>query len=80
MFDSKTELAPLGGAFSPNGLAQMSGSAQRQTGREIERVQAQALVADVKEQGRGAAHQHGAAERRGPVRPRGAPDPGRPAG
>lgn len=52
MFDSKTELAPLGGAFSPNGLAQMSGSAQRQTGREIERVQAQALVADVKEQGR----------------------------
>jgi hypothetical protein len=52
MFDSKTELAPLGGAFSSNGLAQMSGSAQRQTGREIERVQAQALVADVKEQGR----------------------------
>lgn len=52
MFESKTELAPLGGAFSPNGLAQMSGSTQRQTGREIERVQAQALVADVKEQGR----------------------------
>lgn len=52
MFDSKTELTPLGGAFSPNGLAQMSGNAQRQTGREIERVQAQVLVADVKEQGR----------------------------
>lgn len=52
MFESKTELAPLGGAFSPNGLALMSGSAQRHTGREIERVQAQALVADVKEQGR----------------------------
>jgi hypothetical protein len=52
MFESRTELAPLGGAFSPTGLAQMSGSAQRQTGREIERVQAQALVADVKEQGR----------------------------
>lgn len=52
MFETKTELAPLGGAFSQNGLAQMSGSAQRQTGREIERVQAQALVADVKEQGR----------------------------
>lgn len=52
MFDSKTELAPLGGAFSANGLAQMSSSAQRQTGREIERVQAQALVADVREQGR----------------------------
>jgi len=48
----RTELAPIGGAFSPNGLAQMSGSTQRQTGREIERVQAQALVADVKEQGR----------------------------
>jgi hypothetical protein len=52
MFDSKTELAPLGGAFSQNGLSQMSGSGQRQTGREIERVQAQALVADVREQGR----------------------------
>jgi len=52
MFETKSELAPLGGAFSPSGLAQMSGSAQRQAGREIERVQAQALVADVREQGR----------------------------
>lgn len=52
VFNTKTELAPLGGAFSSNGLSQMSGSMQRQAGREIERVQAQALVADVREQGR----------------------------
>tara|TARA_R110000868_G_C10971200_1_gene769994 strand:+ start:11754 stop:12113 length:360 start_codon:yes stop_codon:yes gene_type:complete len=52
MFSTKTELAPLGGAFSSNGLAQMSGSMQRQTGREVERVQAQAVVAEVREQGR----------------------------
>ena len=52
MFNSKTELAPLGGAFSSNALSQMSGSIQRQTGREIERVQSQALIADVREQGR----------------------------
>jgi hypothetical protein len=30
----------------------MSGSMQRQAGREIERVQAQALIADTREQGR----------------------------
>ncbi len=47
-----TELAPLGGAFSQQGLARMSGSVQRQAGREIERVQAQALIADTREQGR----------------------------
>lgn len=52
MFGTSTELAPLGGAFSQQGLAQMSGSTQRQTGREIERVQAQALIADTREQGR----------------------------
>ena len=52
MFGTSTELAPLGGSFSQQGLAQMSGSMQRQTGREIERVQAQALVADTREQGR----------------------------
>lgn len=46
------ELAPIGGSFGAQGLAQMSGSMQRQTGREIERVQAQALVADTREQGR----------------------------
>ena len=47
-----SDLSPLGGAFSSNALSQMGGSMQRQTGREIERVQAQALVADVREQGR----------------------------
>lgn len=46
------DLAPLGGAFGHQGLAQMSGSTQRQAAREIERVQAQALVADTREQGR----------------------------
>lgn len=49
---STTDLSPTGGAFSQQGLAQMSGSIQRQAGREIERVQAQALVADTREQGR----------------------------
>lgn len=52
MFETTKDLTPLGGAFSANGLAQMSGSMQRQASREIERVQGQALVADVKEQGR----------------------------
>ena len=52
MFGTSTELAPLGGAFRQQGLAQMSGSMKRQAGREIERVQAQALVADTREQGR----------------------------
>lgn len=49
---NNTELAPLGGAFGAQALAQMSGSMQRQAGREIERVQAQALIADTREQGR----------------------------
>jgi hypothetical protein len=40
MFETKKELAPLGGGM------------QRQTGREVERVQGQAIVAEVKEQGR----------------------------
>ncbi len=33
----RNELAPLGGAFSQQSLAQMSGSVQRQTAREVER-------------------------------------------
>ena len=49
---NSTELAPLGGAFGAQALAQMSGGIQRQAGREIERVQAQALIADTREQGR----------------------------
>lgn len=52
MFEAKKELAPLGGAFTSNGLAQMGAGMQRQTGREVERVQGQAVVAEVKEQGR----------------------------
>jgi hypothetical protein len=52
MFGTSTELASQAGAFSQQGLAQMSGSMQRQAGREIERVQAQALIADTREQGR----------------------------
>jgi hypothetical protein len=50
--NTRTELEPLGGMFSSNGLSQMSGSMQRQASREIERVQAQALIADTREQGR----------------------------
>lgn len=53
MFATTTDLAPLGGAFGTQALSQMSGGMQRQAGREIERVQAQALVADTREQGRG---------------------------
>lgn len=52
MFGSNTELAPLGGAFSQQSLAQMSGGAQRQTTKDIERVVGRAIVADVHEQGR----------------------------
>jgi len=52
MFNSSTELMPASGSFSPQSLSEMSGSVQRQTGREIERMQSQALVADVREQGR----------------------------
>jgi len=52
MFETTKDLAPLGGAFSKQGLARMSGSMQRQAGREIERVQAQAIVANVREEGR----------------------------
>lgn len=52
MFETKKELAPLGGAFSSTGLAQMGAGMQRQTSREVERVQGQAIVAEVKEQGR----------------------------
>lgn len=52
MFKSSTELMPASGSFSPQGLSEMSGSVQRQTGRDIERMQSQALVADVREQGR----------------------------
>lgn len=52
MFETKKELAPLAGALSSNGLAQMGASMQRQTTREVERVQGQAVVAEVREQGR----------------------------
>ncbi|KZE42038.1 hypothetical protein [Microbacterium sp. T32] len=52
MIGTKNELAQLGAAFTSTGLAQMSAGMQRQTSREAERVQAQAIVAEVKEQGR----------------------------
>ena len=53
MLDSKKELAPLGGAFGSTALAQMGAGIQRQTSREVERVQGQAIVAEVHEQARG---------------------------
>jgi len=49
---NSTEHTPLGGAFGAQALPQMSGGMQRQAGKEIERLQAQALVADTREQGR----------------------------
>lgn len=50
--NTNTDLVPLGGAFGQQGLEQISGRTQRQASREIEQVQARALVADVREQGR----------------------------
>lgn len=52
MFETKKELAPLGHAFSSTGLAQMSLGIQRQTRREVERVQSRAVVAKLTEDGR----------------------------
>lgn len=52
MFGSATDLVPMGGAFNATALATMSPGLQRQTGREIERVQARALVENVREEGR----------------------------
>lgn len=52
MLNLNTELTPLGGAFSQQSLANMSGSTQRQTAREVERVAGRAIVADTYEQGR----------------------------
>lgn len=49
---NNNELVPLSGAFSPQSLSRMSGTTLRQTSREVERVQALALVADTREQGR----------------------------
>lgn len=52
MFESGKELAQAGGSFGPQALNNMSGNIQRQTNREIERVQARAIIADVREHGR----------------------------
>lgn len=48
----RDDLAPLSGAFSQQSLAQMSGSVQRQTVKDVERVVGKAIVADTYEQGR----------------------------
>jgi hypothetical protein len=52
MFEPRTELAPLSEAFSQQGLAQMSSGVQRQTRRDIERIQSHMLSAAVHEEGR----------------------------
>lgn len=49
---SNTELLPAGSAFSSQGLSQMSTGLQRQTRREIERVQSRAVVAKLTEDAR----------------------------
>lgn len=52
MMGSNAELVPLGGEISSQALTRMSGSIQRQTTREVERVVGRALIADTHEQGR----------------------------
>lgn len=47
-----TELLPSGSGLSPSGLSQMSMGLQRQTRREVERVQSRAIVAKLTEDGR----------------------------
>ncbi|MCJ1707128.1 hypothetical protein [Microbacterium sp. VKM Ac-2923] len=53
MFETKKELASLGGAFTSAGLSQMDGRMQRQTDREMDQVRSRAVVAATVEQGRG---------------------------
>lgn len=53
MFETKKELASLGGAFTSAGLSQMDARTQRQTGREMGQVRSRAVVAATVEQGRG---------------------------
>ena len=50
---NSTELSQMSGAFSQQSLAGMSGGMQRQTTKEIERVQGQAMVSAAHEQARG---------------------------
>lgn len=53
MFETKRELAPLGGGFTAAGLGQMEARLQRQTGREMDQVRSRAVVSGTVEQGRG---------------------------
>lgn len=46
------DLVPTGGDLRSQGLAHLSGLVRRQTRREVERVVAQTLIADAREQGR----------------------------
>jgi hypothetical protein len=46
------QLTPIGEAFDAHGVARMSAATRRRTIREIEKVQAQVAVADMREQGR----------------------------
>lgn len=52
MFEPRKEMSLLSDAFSPAAMAQISASMQRQASRDVERVQAHAVVAGVREQGR----------------------------
>ncbi len=49
---SSTSLTPLGASITSHGLGRMSSGMQRQTARELERVQARAVVAKLVEDGR----------------------------
>lgn len=52
MFETKRELASMGGGFTSTGLSHMDARTQRQTGREIDQVRSRAVVAATVEQGR----------------------------
>jgi hypothetical protein len=50
--NTNTELLPAGNNFSSQGMSRMSMGIQRQMTREVERVQARAVIAKLTEDGR----------------------------
>lgn len=52
MLNTSKELSSLGGGLSSSALSQLSLGLQRQTRREVERVQSRAIIAKLTEDGR----------------------------
>lgn len=52
MLNTSNELSSIGGGLSSSGQTQLSLGLQRQTRREVERVQSRAIVAKLTEDGR----------------------------